>query len=99
VTGTDINYRSVWARDGAITIVGTVELNDPRTSAPRRRKPFERSSINLAPNGQVPANVRIEDGVPDYSGVGGICAIDSGLWAIIAFHALTSAKRATSTAG
>jgi sucrose-6F-phosphate phosphohydrolase len=29
VTGTDINYRSVWARDGAMTIVGTVELGDP----------------------------------------------------------------------
>src|SRR5919108_346120 len=26
VTGTDNNYRSVWARDGSITIVGTVEL-------------------------------------------------------------------------
>jgi glycogen debranching enzyme len=35
----------------------------------------------------MPANVRIDDGTPDYSGVGGICAIDSGLWAIIAFHA------------
>jgi hypothetical protein len=50
----------------------------------------------LAPNGQVPANVRIDDGVPDYSGVGGICSIDSGLWLIIAFHAFTSARRGTS---
>ena len=35
----------------------------------------------------MPANVRIDDGTPDYSGVGGICSIDSALWAIVAFHA------------
>jgi sucrose-6F-phosphate phosphohydrolase len=86
VTGTDINYRSVWARDGAMTIVGTVELNDPAIREAQKttlRTLFDR----LAPNGQMPANVRIDDGVPDYSGVGGICAIDSALWAIVAFHA------------
>jgi hypothetical protein len=27
-TGTDNNYRAVWARDGAITIVGTIDLPD-----------------------------------------------------------------------
>ena len=86
VTGTDVNYRSVWARDGAMTIVGTVELSDPVIREAQRttlRTLFDR----LAPNGQVPANVRIDDGAPDYSGVGGICAIDSALWAIVAFHA------------
>ena len=86
VTGTDINYRSVWARDGAITIVGTVELNDPTIREAQKttlRTLFDR----LAPNGQMPANVRIDDGMPDYSGVGGICAIDSALWAMVAFHA------------
>jgi sucrose-6F-phosphate phosphohydrolase len=86
VTGTDINYRSVWARDGAITIVGTIELDAPDIRAAQQqtlRTLFSR----LAPNGQVPANVRIDDGTPDYSGVGGICSIDSGLWAIVALHA------------
>ncbi|MGH8245066.1 MAG: HAD-IIB family hydrolase, partial [Gammaproteobacteria bacterium] len=29
VTGTDANYRSIWARDGSIAIVGTLELDDP----------------------------------------------------------------------
>jgi sucrose-6F-phosphate phosphohydrolase len=86
VTGTDANYRSVWARDGAITIVGTVELEDPDIRA--TQKATLRTLLeHLAPNGQVPANVRIDDGRPDYSGVGGICAIDGGLWLIIAFHA------------
>lgn len=86
VTGTDANYRSVWARDGSITIIGTMELDDPDIRVAQKatlRTLFD----HLAPNGQVPANVRIEDGVPDYSGVGGICSIDSALWAIVAFHA------------
>ncbi|HVY70608.1 MAG TPA: HAD-IIB family hydrolase [Verrucomicrobiae bacterium] len=86
VTGTDVNYRSVWARDGSITIIGTVELADPAIRAAQAatlRTLFDR----LAPNGQMPANVRIDDGTPDYGGVGGICSIDSGLWAVIAFHA------------
>jgi hypothetical protein len=38
------------------------------------------------PNGQIPANVRLDDGVPDYSGVGSIASIDSGLWVIIALY-------------
>ncbi len=86
VTGTDANYRSVWARDGSITIIGTMELNDPDIRAAQvatLRTLFD----HLAPNGQMPANVRIDDGTPDYSGIGGICSIDSALWAIIAFHA------------
>jgi len=86
VTGTDVNYRSVWARDGAITIVGTAELNDSdiRTA---QKNTLRTLFGQLAPNGQMPANVRIDDGSPDYSGVGGICSIDGALWAIVAFHA------------
>ena len=40
----------------------------------------------MSPNGQIPANVSIDDGIPDYSGVGGISSIDSGLWAVIAMY-------------
>lgn len=86
VTGTDVNYRSVWARDGAITIVGTTELDAPDIRLTQRTT-LRTLLDRLAPNGQVPANVRIDDGTPDYSGVGGICSIDSGLWLIVAFHA------------
>lgn len=85
VTGTDVNYRSVWARDGALTIVATADLKDPDIRAAQKatlRTLFD----NLSQNGQVPANVRVDDGKPDYSGVGGICSIDSGLWAIVAFY-------------
>jgi len=85
VIGTDVNYRSVWGRDGAITIIGTMQLDDPDIRAAQRNT-LSTLFRNISPNGQIPANVRIETGVPDYSGIGGISAIDSGLWVIIAFY-------------
>lgn len=85
VIGTDVNYRSVWGRDGAITIIGTMGLADPDIREAQRQT-LVTLFRNIAPNGQIPANVRIETGEPDYSGIGGISAIDSGLWVIIAFY-------------
>lgn len=85
VTGTDVNYRSVWARDGAITIVGTIDLPDPDVRAAQLAT-LRTLLDNLAPHGLIPANVRLDSGEPDYSGVGGICAIDGGFWAVIAFY-------------
>jgi glycogen debranching enzyme len=83
VYGTDANYRSVWARDGAMTVVWTLDLDQAhirRCQAATLRTLMQ----HQAPGGQIPANVRIETGQPDYSGVGGIASIDSGLWVIIA---------------
>jgi len=89
VTGTDANYRSVWARDGCFTIVQTAEMNDPDIRAAQRQTLCTLLAA-VSVNGQVPANVRIDDGLPDYSGVGGICSIDSGLWLVIAvYHYVT----------
>lgn len=85
VTGTDANYRSVWARDGAITVINTLDLADADIRDCARRT-LDTLLNAASPNGQIPANVRIDDGVPDYSGVGNICSIDSGLWVIIAFY-------------
>jgi sucrose-6F-phosphate phosphohydrolase len=85
VTGTDNNYRAVWARDGAVTIVGTIDLPDEDLRATQLAT--LRTLLNhLAPNGQIPANIRLDDGEPDYSGVGGICAIDGGFWMVLAFY-------------
>jgi len=84
--GTDENYRSVWARDGCITITGTIHLTNDKEIVECQRKTLDTLISNITPNGQIPSNVRIVDGQPDYSGVGGICSIDSGLWLIIAFH-------------
>lgn len=89
VTGTDANYHSVWARDGCFTVVQTVEMNDPEIRVAQRATLVTLLDA-IAPNGQVPANVRIADRIPEYAGVGGICSIDSGLWLIVAvYHYVT----------
>lgn len=92
--GTDVNYRSVWGRDGAITVIASLSLDDPDI------RECQRATLNsllgsLSPHGQIPANVRIDDGTPDYSGVGGICSIDSGLWVIIAAYEYLRQTRET----
>ena len=85
IRGTDANYRSVWARDGSISVLGALLLDDPEM-----RKCCRQTLVTLldhvSPPGQIPANVSIDSGEPDYSGVGGICSIDSGMWVIIAFY-------------
>ena len=85
VTGTDANYRSVWARDGAITVWNTLDVDDDEIRAAQVAT-LETLLNATSPTGQIPANVRIDDGVPDYSGVGSIASIDSGLWVIIAIY-------------
>lgn len=89
VTGTDANYRSIWARDGAITIWSTLHVDDPEVRAAQIAT-FETLLNATSANGQIPANVRIETGEPDYSGVGNIASIDSGLWVIIALYNFAS---------
>lgn len=84
VLGTDENYRSVWGRDGSICVVGTLRHDDADVQKCQRAT-LVTLLDHLSPIGQVPANVRIDSGMPDYSGLGGICSIDSGLWAVIAF--------------
>ena len=90
VTGTDVNYRSIWARDGCFTVVQTIEMDEPDIREAQQKT--LRTLLDAASvTGQVPANVRIETREPDYSGVGGICSIDSGLWLIIAvYHYVTN---------
>lgn len=89
VTGTDANYRSIWARDGCFALIHTLDLDDAEVHAAQRRT-LETLLLASSPSGQIPANVRLEDGQPDYGGVGGISSIDSGLWVIIAvYHYVT----------
>lgn len=83
--GTDVNYRSVWGRDGSIAVIGSIPLDDPDIRECQRRT-LATLLDHLSPTGQIPSNVRIDNEEPDYSGVGGICSIDSGLWLIIAFY-------------
>ncbi|MFT4154613.1 HAD-IIB family hydrolase [Parafilimonas sp.] len=85
-SGTDVNYRSVWARDGSIAITGTVYLIDDTEVYNCQLNTLKTLLKYVSPAGQIPSNVSLDTGKPDYSGVGGICSIDSGLWLIIAFH-------------
>ena len=84
--GTDVNYHSVWARDGAITIIGSLPLINDKEIHQCQRQTLITLFEHISRNGQIPSNVRIKDNVPDYSGVGGICSIDSGIWVVIAFY-------------
>lgn len=84
--GTDENYYSVWARDGAITVIGSLPLIHDEEIHKCQRQTLETLLEHISRNGQIPSNVRIKDNVPDYSGVGGICSIDSGIWVVIAFY-------------
>lgn len=84
--GTDENYHSVWARDGAITVIGSLPLINDKEIHKCQRQTLVTLFEHISRNGQIPSNVRIKDDVPDYSGVGGICSIDSGIWVVIAFY-------------
>lgn len=85
--GTDENYYSVWARDGAITVIGALPLiHDDEEIHKCARQTLITLFEHISRNGQIPSNVRIKDNEPDYSGVGGICSIDSGIWVVIAFY-------------
>ncbi len=85
---TDENYNSVWARDGAITILGSLPLTPKDDKIRQCQKQTLLTLLNhISPNGQIPSNVRLSSRMPDYSGVGGISSIDSGLWIVIAFYA------------
>lgn len=85
VIGTDVNYRSIWGRDGSLAIIGSLSLEDEqiRTCQVNTLKTLLKHVSKI---GQTPSHVLIEKDKPDYSGVGGICSIDSGLWLIIAFY-------------
>ena len=101
VYGTDVNYRSVWARDGAKTICWTLDLDPaehPDVDACQRAT-LETLLDHTADNGHVPCNVRIDDGRPEFTGVGGIASIDAGLWVIIALRDYCEARGDWSLAG
>jgi len=85
VTGTDENYNSVWGRDGAMAIVGSLWVPGDRFRECQEAT-LRTLLEHLSSSGQVPANVHIATGVPDYSGVGGIAAIDSGMWLLVALN-------------
>ena len=83
VIGTDVNYRAVWARDGAKTIAWTADLPDADIRDCQRAT-IETILDHQGPAGQLPAHVHLDTGIPEYGGVGGITSIDSALWMFVA---------------
>lgn len=84
-TGTDANYRAVWARDGAITVIQSLFLKD-ETIRQAQRATLVTLLSGVSRVGQIPSNVHLDTLKADYSGVGRIASIDSGLWVIIAVY-------------
>ncbi len=91
VYGTDENYRSVWARDGALTALWTLDLEDEDIRQ-AQMDTFETLLSKQGPNGQIPANVRIDTDEAEYAGVGGIASIDSVMWIIIGLVHICEAR-------
>ena len=83
VYGTDANYRAIWARDGAKTVIWTLDLDDDEIAACQKAT-LKTILDHQAPSGQIPGHVLIDGGEPEYGGVGGITSIDSALWIVIA---------------
>lgn len=86
----DANYAAVWARDGVITGLWTLCLDDPELVDAFRRT-IRALARHQTASGQIPTNVRLKGEQPDYSGTGGIAGIDSVIWFVIgavrlAFH-------------
>jgi glycogen debranching enzyme len=86
----DANYASVWARDGVMTGLWTLGLDDAEL-VEAFAATLRLLARHQAPSGQIPAYVLINEERPDYSGIGGIASIDSVLWFVIgaarfAFH-------------
>ena len=82
---TDENYRSIWARDGSITVINSLSVEDSDIRQCQKAT-LDTLLEHTSLRGQVPSNVRIDTSTPDYSGVGEIASIDSGLWLVIAFY-------------
>ncbi len=77
------NYRSVWARDAAMTLMWSLPLRDAELTGCARRS-LETILRAQTPDGHLPNYVEIMTRRPEYAGVGNIAGIDGALWTVIA---------------
>ncbi|MGD8450500.1 MAG: glycoside hydrolase 100 family protein [Phycisphaerae bacterium] len=77
------NYRAVWARDAAITLMWSLPLRDPELTACGRRS-LKTLLDAQSPDGHLPNYVEVETRRPVYGGTGNIAGIDGPMWVIIA---------------
>lgn len=86
------NYRSVWARDSAMTLTWALPLRD-RTLNECARLSLETILDNQTREGHIPNYVDVATGQPEFGGVGNIAGIDSALWVVIASFNYVRATR------
>jgi len=77
------NYRSVWARDSAMTLMWALPLGDAELTDCGRRS-LETILGAQTRDGHLPNYVDIATGRAEFGGIGNIAGIDSALWVIIA---------------
>jgi len=77
------NYRSVWARDSAMTMMWSLPLGDDELIECGRRS-LETILGAQSRDGHLPNYVDVETGKPQFGGIGNIAGIDSALWVVIA---------------
>ncbi|MGD2110033.1 MAG: glycoside hydrolase 100 family protein [Phycisphaerae bacterium] len=77
------NYRSVWARDSATTLMWSLPLGDTELTECGRRS-LETILGAQSRDGHLPNYVDIATGEPQFGGIGNIAGIDSALWVVIA---------------
>ncbi len=77
------NYRSVWARDSAMTTMWSLPLNDAELTGCGLRS-LETILGAQSRDGHLPNYVDVVNGTPEFGGVGNIAGIDGALWIVIA---------------
>lgn len=82
LTDTESNYFAVWSRDGIKTGLWSMGLNDADITQCFRNT-LTLMAEHQTESGQIPSNVQIRTGRPDFGGVGDIASIDSVIWFVI----------------
>lgn len=77
------NYRSIWARDSAMTLMWSLPLGDKELTECARAS-LETILNAQTRDGHLPNYVDIATGEPQYGGIGNISGIDGAMWIVIA---------------
>ncbi len=76
------NYRSVWARDAAMTTMWSLPLRDRELTECGRRS-LETLLGAQSRDGHIANYVDVATGRPEFGGIGNIAGIDGAMWVII----------------
>lgn len=77
------NYRSVWSRDAAMTLMWSLPLRDAELTECGKRS-LETILNAQAHGGHLPNYVEVENGRAEFGGIGNIAGIDGPMWITIA---------------